>query len=160
MSKVKSKTKNMKTFEKYEDIVFQIIGAAMHVHHILNYGLSEPIYQEALQLELSDEGIKSEREKALNCFYKNYKLEKTYKADFVVGDDIIVEIKSRANLLPEHRAQLFNYMRLTQSPIGLLINFGRSHLQSERYGYVKDTNECVLLDRYMHIKSPNSQDIL
>ena len=150
----------MKTFEKYEDIVFQIIGAAMHVHHILNYGLSEPIYQEALQLELSDEGIKSEREKALHCFYKNYKLEKTYKADFVVGDDIIVEIKSRANLLPEHRAQLFNYMRLTQSPIGLLINFSRSHLQSERYGYVKATNECVLLDRYMHIKSPNSQDIL
>lgn len=150
----------MKTFEKYEDIVFQIIGAAMHVHHILNYGLSEPIYQEALQLELSDEGIKSEREKALHCFYKNYKLEKTYKADFVVGDDIIVEIKSRANLLPEHRAQLFNYMRLTQSPIGLLINFGRSHLQSERYGYVKDTNECVLLDRYMHIKVPNAQDIL
>ena len=48
-----------------------------------------------------------------------------------------------------HRAQLFNYLRLTKKPIGVLINFGQSSLQGERYAYFEDTNECVLLDRNM-----------
>lgn len=132
----------------YKDLVYKIIGSAMAVHSELGWGLLEPIYNEALHLELSDNGISSEREKHLSCFYKHHKLEKHYQMDLVVGD-VIVELKSVSEFTSTHRAQLFNYLRLTKKPIGVLINFGQSSLQGERYAYFEDTNECVLLDRNM-----------
>ncbi len=67
----------------------------------------------------------------------------------LVVDDVIVEIKSVSEIISAHREQLFNYLRLTEMPIGLLINFGQTSLQGERYAYFKDDNECVLLDRNM-----------
>ena len=135
-------------FKKYKDTVYQIIGAAMEVHGELNWGLLEPVYNEALHLELLDRGIDNEREQQLACYYKHHKLEKFYQMDVVVGD-VIVELKSVDELISAHRAQLFNYLRLTKKPVGLLINFGQSSLQGERYGYDEKTNECVLLDKNM-----------
>lgn len=140
----------MQNFKNYKDIVFRVIGAAMAVHTEMSNGLLEALYQEALSIELKDRGIDNEREKEVKCYYKNHLLDKTYKVDILIGN-IIVELKSVKELLPEHRAQLFNYMQLTKSPIGLLINFGRPSLQGERYGFVEETNECVLLDRNMSI---------
>ena len=135
-------------YRKYKDTVYQIIGAAMEVHSELNWGLLEPVYNEALHLELLDRGIDNEREKQLPCYYKHHKLEKFYQMDIVVGD-VVVELKSVDELNSAHRAQLFNYLRLTKKPIGLLINFGQSSLQGERYGYDEETNECILLDKNM-----------
>ena len=135
-------------FKKYKDTVYQIIGAAMEVHSELNWGLLEPVYNEALHLELLDRGIDNEREKQLPCYYKHHKLEKFYQMDIVVGD-VVVELKSVDELNSAHRAQLFNYLRLTKKPIGLLINFGQSSLQGERYGYDEESNECILLDKNM-----------
>jgi len=135
-------------FKKYKDTVYQIIGAAMEVHSELNWGLLEPVYNEALHLELLDRGIDNEREKQLPCYYKHHKLEKFYQMDIVVGD-VVVELKSVDELNSAHRAQLFNYLRLTKKPVGLLINFGQSSLQGERYGYDEETNECILLDKNM-----------
>lgn len=136
--------------KEYKDLVYKIIGSAMTVHGELGWGLLEPIYNEALYLELLEQGIKSEREKHLSCYYKHHKLEKHYQMDLVV-DDIIVELKSVSELTSAHRAQLFNYLRLTKKPIGLLINFGQPSLQGERYAYFEETNECVLLDRNMDV---------
>lgn len=133
---------------RYKELVYSIIGAAMEVHHILGGGLLEPIYNEALYLELQKRGINCEREKHLPCFYKNRKLGKHYQMDLVV-DDVIIELKSVDDITSAHREQLFNYLRLTKMPIGLLINFGRTSLQGERYAYFKEDNECVLLDRNM-----------
>lgn len=133
----------------YKERVYEIIGAAMAVHRELGWGLLEPIYNEALHLELLDRGVDNEREKQLPCFYKEHRLEKFYQMDVVVGD-IIVELKAVSDLLPVHRAQLFNYLRLTKKPMGILINFGKSSLQGERYAYDKYTNECVLLDKDMN----------
>ena len=65
-------------------------------------------------------------------------MEKHYQMDMVV-DDVIVEFKSTNKLISAHRAQLFNYLRLTKKPIGLLINFGSQRLQGERYAYKKPT---------------------
>lgn len=144
--------------KKYKGIVYQIIGAAMTVHRELNWGLLEPVYNEALYLELLDNEIESEREKLLPCFYKHHKLEKFYKMDLVVDDDVIVELKSVQELTSAHRAQLFNYLRLTKKPIGILINFGQPSLQGERYAYFEDTNECVLLDKDMNILHPEYTD--
>ena len=138
----------VKDFKQYKDIVYQIIGAAMNVHDELSWGLLEPVYNEALHLELLDNNIANEREKHLPCYYKHHQLEKFYQMDLVV-DDVVVELKSVEELSSAHRAQLFNYLRLTRKPIGLLINFGQPSLQGERYGYDEVTNECILLNKNM-----------
>ena len=138
----------VKDFKQYKDTVYQIIGAAMNVHDELSWGLLEPVYNEALYLELLDNNIANEREKHLPCYYKHHQLEKFYQMDLVV-DDVVVELKSVEELSSAHRAQLFNYLRLTRKPIGLLINFGQPSLQGERYGYDEVTNECILLNKNM-----------
>ena len=139
----------MTDLKKYKDLVYNIIGAAMEVHRELNWGLLEPIYNEALHRELLERGIENEREIQVPCFYKNQLLDKRYQMDLLVGD-VIVELKSVSELNSAHRAQLFNYLRLTKKPIGLLINFGQENLQGERYAYSKETNECTLLDKDMY----------
>jgi GxxExxY protein len=138
----------VKDFKQYKDTVYQIIGAAINVHDELSWGLLEPVYNEALHLELLDNNIANEREKHLPCYYKHHQLEKFYQMDLVV-DDVVVELKSVEELSSAHRAQLFNYLRLTRKPIGLLINFGQPSLQGERYGYDEVTNECILLNKNM-----------
>ena len=143
-------------FSQYEDIVYEVIGAAMEVHSALGSGLLEAVYAESLHLELLDNGIDNDIEVEVPCFYKHHKLEKSYRLDMKVGD-ICIELKSVNELLPAHRAQLFNYLRLTKMPVGLLINFGNAKLEGERYGYLDDLNECRLLDKTMHPISPFSK---
>lgn len=123
----------------------------MEVHKELNWGLLEPLYNEAMHIEMQDKGIDHEVLKNLQCYYKHRVMEKYYQMDLVVQNDIIVELKSVSKLIPAHRAQLFNYMRITRKPIGLLINFGQPKLQGERYGLDPTTNECFLLDKDMNI---------
>ena len=138
----------MLDLSKYSNVVYKIIGAAMTVHSELNWGLLEPVYQEALHLELLDRGIDNVREQEVPVYYKEHLLEKKYRMDIVVGD-IIVELKSVTKLVPVHRAQLCNYLRLTRKPLGLLINFGEESLIGERWAYDADTNECFIVDRNM-----------
>ena len=133
---------------QYKDMVYQIIGAAMAVHSELGYGLLEPLYQECMQLELKLRGIDSVREQEISIYYKNQLLEKKYKMDLVVGD-VVVEMKSVSELITAHRAQLCNYLRLTQKPIGILLNFGEESLVGERWAYDKETNRCYVVDRNM-----------
>ena len=147
----------MFSFKKYKDLVYSIIGSAMIVHRELNWGLLEPLYNEALYIELLEKGINCESEKLLPCYYKGRKLDKFYKMDLVV-EDVIVELKSVKELLPAHRAQLFNYLRLTKMPVGLLVNFGQPSLQGERYAFIEETNECILLDKDMELLFPESSD--
>jgi len=138
----------MTNLSKYANKVYKIIGAAMTVHSELGYGLLEPVYQEAMHLELLDRGIANDREIEVPIYYKKHLLEKKYRMDIVV-DDIIVELKSVTGLVSGHRAQLCNYLRLTRKPLGLLINFGEESLVGERWAYDKNTNECFLVDRNM-----------
>ena len=133
---------------QYKDMVYQIIGAAMAVHSELGYGLLEPVYQECMQLELKLRGVDSVREQEISIYYKNQLLEKKYKMDLVVGD-VVVEMKSVSELITAHRAQLCNYLRLTQKPIGILLNFGEESLVGERWAYDKETNRCYVVDRNM-----------
>ncbi|MBP5327939.1 MAG: GxxExxY protein [Bacteroidales bacterium] len=133
---------------KCKDVVYQIIGSAMTVHRELGGGLLEPVYNDALHLELLDKGIDNQSEVSIECFYKHHKLEKHYRMDIVVGD-IIVELKATDMIIPEFRLQLFNYLRLTRKTIGLLLNFSNDSLYGERYFYNRNTNECVLIDKSM-----------
>lgn len=125
----------MVDFKKYSDKVYKIIGAAMEVHRVMNYGLEEAVYNECLCMELEDRGVKALPEEKLPVFYKGRLLKKYYRMD-VVADDIVIELKSVKELIPQHRAQLFNYLRITKKPVGLFINFGKESLQGERYAYI------------------------
>ena len=116
----------------------------MEVHNEMNWGLLEPVYNEALHLELLDRGIHNEREKALPCYYKHHLLEKHYQMDIVV-DDIILELKSVSEINSAHRAQLFNYMRITNMNRGVLLNFGEKSLRAERYLYLPEDDNFILL---------------
>ena len=134
---------------KYKETIYKVIGAAMEVHNELGYGLLEPIYNEALSMELDRRNVKVEPEKFLPCYYKNQLMKKSYRMDIVVEDDVIVELKSVSKLSKAHRAQLFNYMRLTKKTIGLLINFGDEQLRGERYVYDVEENHCYMVDKFM-----------
>lgn len=102
--------------------MYNVVGAAMEVHSILGRGMAEPIYQEALAVEMKKRGMIAEREKELHLHYKDVLLEKTYFADFYYNG-IIIELKSVEEISPMHRAQLFNYMRITAQYRGILFNF-------------------------------------
>lgn len=134
---------------EYSDLVFDIIGAAMEVHRVLKHGLAESIYQEALCIELASQGISCQCESAVPVYYTDNVLTKPYRIDVMVGD-IILELKSVSQIVPAHRAQLRNYLRLTRKPLGLLINFGEKSLVGERWAYDKETNDCLLVNRQMH----------
>ena len=131
------------TRQEYKDI-YEVVGTAMEVHNTLGRGLAEPIYQEALSKEMNRRGIRVEREKELRMFYKGELLEKVYYADFFYKG-IIIELKAVEEINSEHRAQLFNYMRITNSDKGVLINFGERSLRAERYLYIEEDDDFILL---------------
>ena len=116
----------------------------MEVHATLGRGMAEPIYQEALAIEMNKRNMVVEREKPLRLQYKDVILEKIYYADFYYNG-IIIELKSVDEICSDHRAQLFNYMRITGKDRGVLINFGEKRLRAERYLYLSDDDDFVLL---------------
>ncbi len=121
----------------------------MEVRNTLGKGLLESVYQEALAIELAELGIPCVLEQEVPVFYKNYQLDKKFRLDMLVVDDIVVELKSVAHLGAEHRHQLCNYLRLTKKPIGLLINFGGNTLLGERWIYDEENDECLIVDKNM-----------
>ena len=128
------------------DKMYTIVGVAMQLYNELGYGLAEPVYQECLSILCTEEGIQWEREKPLNMFYHDQLLKKKYIADFVCFDNLIVELKAVSSINNEHRAQLFNYLRITQSNAGVLLNFGNpSRLISERYLYDETSDSFVFV---------------
>ena len=131
------------TKQQYRDM-YNIVGAAMEVYNTLGRGMEEAIYQEALQMELDDRGTESRREVWFDMFYKGKKMKKRYKADFVVNG-VIVELKSVSVFSSEHRAQLFNYMRITSQKLGILMNFGVKSFAAERYWYQEESDDFILL---------------
>ena len=133
------------TKEEYKDI-YDVVGAAMEVYNTLGRGMSELIYQEALAVEMEKRGMLAEREKPLRLHYKDVLLEKVYYADFYYKG-IIVELKSVQEICSDHRAQLFNYMRITQQYRGILLNFGEGSLRAERYLYIPTYDDFVLLSK-------------
>ena len=130
----------------YKDRMYSIVGAAMSLYNEIGFGFSELIYQECLSIVCSKKDIPWEREKILKMYFHGMELEKTYKADFVCYGDIIVELKAVSEVLNEHRAQLFNYMKITDTRYGILINFGEpQRLHAEKYMYNKQTNKFDLI---------------
>ena len=116
----------------YKEESYAIVGACMEVHRELGRGFLEPVYQESLEREFVFQGIPHEREAPLRIIFKGEPLEKRYFADFFCYGKVIVETKAVKKLLPEHEAQLFNYLRASGFKLGLLANFGPSSLETKR----------------------------
>ncbi len=108
---------------KLNEITEKIIGSAIEVHRVLGPGLLESSYEECLAREFELRGINFERQKPLPIIYKDLKLECGYRLDFLVENQIIVELKSVDEINPIYLAQVLTYLRLLDKQVGLLINF-------------------------------------
>lgn len=99
-----------------------VIGAAIEVHRLLGPGFLEEVYEEALELELRLRGIPAQRQKRFQLHYKGAYVGEG-KLDFLVGDQLVVELKAVTAFAPIHRAKVISYLRATGLRLGLLINF-------------------------------------
>ena len=106
-----------------------IVDCAYKVHTALGPGLLESVYEAALAYELGKRGLNVERQKPLPVVYENVRLEEGFRADLVVSDLVIVELKSVEEIAPVHKKQLLTYLRLTDRHLGLLINFGAAKIK-------------------------------
>lgn len=134
--------------EQYVQQMYTIVGLAMQLYNELGPGYAEPIYQECLSVLCDENNVPWTREKKLDMFFHGQKLVKEYFADFVCFDDIIVELKAVSEITNDHRAQLFNYLRITDLKAGVLINFGEPYkLHAERYLFNEEKNKFELVSR-------------
>jgi len=106
------------------EIAKQIVDAAYKIHSTLGPGLLESAYQAILVYELQKRGLKVESEKPVPIIYDGIQLDVGFRADLVVEDKVIVELKSVEQTAPVHKKQLLTYLRLADKRLGLLINFG------------------------------------
>ncbi len=116
-----------------QEETYKIIGVCMEVHRNLGPGLLEIIYKDALEIEFKENNILFEREKEFAIEYKGKILPHKFYADFIVNEDIILEVKAVKEFSNEHIAQVINYLKLADSEIGLLVNFQTKSLQYKRY---------------------------
>ena len=115
-----------------KDEYYKIIGICMEVHRILGGGLSEIVYKDALQYEFIKNEIPFEREKEFKIRYKDIYLPHNFYADFVLYDEIILEIKTASEIGAEHIAQTLNYINLSYNKLGIIANFKNKSLQHQR----------------------------
>jgi GxxExxY protein len=117
-----------------EDEGYKLMGAAFEVYNALGYGMAEEIYQQSLGIELFLRGIPFHPKRHLNVFYKDRLLDTIYCPDLLVWDAIVVELKAVSELVADHEAQLFNYMRIARRQVGYLLNFGhKGELEWKRF---------------------------
>ena len=132
---------------KLRDHIYDVVGAVYNVHKVLGAGLNESCYQEGLQIELTRKNIPFKREVSFHPTYQGIEMVTTFRIDFLCKNDIIVECKSVPQLIADHRAQLFNYMRLLQLPCGILVNLMPQFAEIERYFYDAERRLIVPANR-------------
>ena len=115
---------------KEDENTGRIIGAAIEVHKHLGPGLLESAYQRCLAHEMSLRGIQFEREKAMPLTYKGVAIEQAYRADFVVENLVVLELKAVRKFEAVHQAQLMSYLKLANLKLGLLLNFNVRRLKT------------------------------
>ena len=116
---------------EYEKLTHKIIGCAMEVHNRLGNGFQEVIYQRALSIELNLNNIEHTREQEMDIYYRDEKIG-TRRVDFMINNEISVEIKAIKELDNVHLSQALNYLETYNIQVGLLINFGANKLQFKR----------------------------
>ena len=125
---------------KINEISGAIVDAAYQLHARLGPGLLESVHEELLAYELTKRGLKYERQKPIPVRYDDRLLEVGFRADLIVEDAVIVELKSVENLAPVHKKQLLTYLKISGKQLGLLINFGAPLIKD---GIVRIANGVV-----------------
>lgn len=120
----------------YSDITNEVLNAFYDVYNELGYGFLEKVYKNALFNELTHRGIRCQKEYPISVYYKGVCVGEYY-ADIMIEDKIILELKAVKAILPEHLAQLNNYLRATDAEVGLLLNFGMEP-QKKRVVFTND----------------------
>lgn len=115
-----------------KDEAYQIVGICMEIHKILGKGHSEIVYGDAIEYEFIKNNIPFEREKKYNIAYKDIILPHHYYSDFVVFDEIILELKAIQSLSNSEIKQTLNYLVASKNKLGLLVNFGEDSLKYKR----------------------------
>jgi len=113
-------------------ITNNIIGAAMEVHNEIGKGFLEAVYKDCLSMEFELKFLNFVREKKFEIFYKGIKIPRYYQADFVVDDQVVLEIKAQGTVIDDNVKQLINYLAASKCKIGLLLNFGENSLKYKR----------------------------
>lgn len=117
---------------EHEGITEQIIGALYEVHGVLGYGFAEAVYQKAMQVELIHRGLHTEIEYPVQVHFKGFVVG-DYKADLMVDQKVIVELKIARSYVASDEAQLLNLLKATDVKVGLLVNFGREKAEFRRF---------------------------
>ncbi len=107
-----------------------IVDCAFKVHNELGPGLLESVYEEVLSYELIKRGLIVERQKGIPVVYDNLKMEMGFRADLIVENKVIIELKSIDAIAPVHSKQLLTYLRLADKKLGLLINFNEALIKN------------------------------
>lgn len=110
---------------KHEELTSNIIGAFFDVYNELGFGFLEDVYEQALAIRLFERGMKAERQFSIPVWFHGRRVG-DYKADILVDDRIVVELKAARNIDSKHEAQLLHYLKATEFEVGLLLNFGNS----------------------------------
>lgn len=114
------------------NLTYKIIGSCMEVYNTLGKGFSESVYQDCLCIEFESRDITYSKEKKFEIVYKGVKIPHHYFADFIIADQVVLEIKAHSMLLEDHTKQVLNYLAASKCKIGLLINFGENSLKYKR----------------------------
>ncbi|MDP3683901.1 MAG: GxxExxY protein [Ignavibacteria bacterium] len=114
----------MNTNFLYSEITDLILKAFFKVYNKLGYGFLEKVYENAMMIELDRLGLRCEKQKKIDVYYDEFLIGE-YFADILVNEVVVVELKASETLIPEHEAQLVNYLRGTDLEVGLLLNFGK-----------------------------------
>lgn len=109
-----------------------VVGLCMNIHNELGKGFSEAIYQDALEIELKDNGVPYQKEHKYPVLYKGKTLRHYYYADFVVDNKIILELKAVEKITQSHIKQTLNYLAVSKLKLGLIVNFGEDSLNYRR----------------------------
>ena len=111
---------------------YKVVGICMEVHRVLGGGLLEVVYKDALEYEFRKNDIPFEREKEYNIQYKEVVLAHKFYADFIIYDEIILEVKTAKEIVADHISQTLNYIKLAKSNLGIIVNFNNKSLQHKR----------------------------
>ena len=133
-------------------IAKEIVDAAFRIHTTLGPGLLESVYDAVLAYELGRRGLRVVRQQPIPVIYENVRIDTGFRADLIVEDQVIVEIKSVELVVPVHKKQLLTYLRLADKRLGLLINF--------QVALIKDGITRIVngLEDDAHAKSPSRKD--
>lgn len=125
---------------QHKELTEKIIAAAYHVYNKMGFGFLESVYEKCLMIELRKVGLQAESQKPIIVKYEN-EVVGEFKADIIVEDTVILELKSVRQIAQAHEVQLVNYLVATGKPVGLVLNFGQQKVEVKRK--LKDLDEIT-----------------